>query len=46
MSAIIGAAVLIGVFFKTFWYKLKSLFVKQNNSKKPSEITKNNKNLP
>lgn len=45
MSAIIGAAVFIGVFFKTFWYKLKSFLGIKVNSDKSSEITKNNKNL-
>ena len=40
MSAIIGAAVFIGVFFKTFWYKLKSILGIKNKIKKDPEVAK------
>ena len=45
MSVIIGATVLIGVFLKTFWYKLKSLAGFKANSETSSKETKNNKNI-
>ena len=32
MSAIIGFFVAIGIFIKTYWYKLKSLFTKDSSS--------------
>tara|TARA_Y100001970_G_scaffold83994_1_gene106075 strand:- start:6346 stop:6573 length:228 start_codon:yes stop_codon:yes gene_type:complete len=45
MSVIIGATVLIGVFLKTFWYKLKSLAGFKENRETSSKETKNNKNI-
>ena len=40
MSAIIGFFVAIGIMIKTYWYKLKSLFVGSSNNKK-SDSTEN-----
>ncbi len=31
MSALIGTIVAVGLFFKTFWYKIKSLFSRGSN---------------
>jgi hypothetical protein len=45
ISFIIGGAVVIGIFLKTFWYKLKSLISTKTNNKRPSKATKNNKNI-
>jgi len=45
ISLIIGAAVVIGVFLKIFWYKLKSLIGTKVNNERPSKVTKNNKNI-
>ncbi|MBT3475594.1 hypothetical protein HN460_01480 [bacterium] len=45
ISLIIGGTVLIGVFLKTFWYKLKSLVGIKDVNNKPVRTTENNKNL-
>ena len=36
MSAIIGFVVAIGLFLKTFWYKIASLFSRKSSSKEDS----------
>ena len=42
---IIGAAVVIGIFLKTLWYKLKLLIGTKVNGEQPFKATKNNKNI-
>tara|TARA_B100000315_G_scaffold37070_1_gene31751 strand:+ start:230 stop:481 length:252 start_codon:yes stop_codon:yes gene_type:complete len=42
---IIGATVVIGIFLKMLWYKLKLLIGTKVNNKQPFKATKNNKNI-
>ena len=45
MSIIIGMAVMIGVFFKTLWYRFKSLVGLNPKNPKPIKVPKNPKNI-
>lgn len=45
MSIIIGATVLVGVFLKTFWYKLKSLIGLKTGNPTSAKEAKKDKNI-
>jgi hypothetical protein len=44
MSAVIGFFVAIGLAVKTYWYKLKSLFLNNKSEKEENSTTDNNNN--